>query len=103
MIKNVMIDAVKYNIEVTDGIIVSDGEECGADVNFSASLIRLSSKIGEGAKPAFLMHEIFHALLHERGMYEEIKNEQLMDELASGVINLIRYNPDLVDYLTNSK
>lgn len=103
MIKNVMIDAVKYCIEMTDERIIVDGKECGADVDYNLALIKLSNKVGEGAKPAFLMHEIFHALLNERGLYEESNNESLMDELASGVINLIRHNPDLVEYIIKDK
>ena len=99
MIKSVMVDSVNYEIEMTDETLLVDNQKCGADVEFHKALIRISNEIGEGAKPRALMHEIFHALLHERGLYEESDNEKLVDELAAGVINLIRANPALVEFI----
>ena len=99
MIKNVLIDAVNYRIEITGERIIVDGQECGADVDYNLALIRLSDKIGKGAEAKFLMHEIFHAVLKERSMFEESGNESLVDELAAGTINLIRENPQLIEFL----
>ena len=99
MIKGVMIDSVNYKIETTDETLLVDNQKCGAEVSFHQALIRISNEIGEGAKPRALMHEIFHALLHERGLYEESDNEKLVDELAAGVTNLIRGNSELVEFL----
>ena len=99
MIKSVMIDSVNYNVEVTDETLLVDNQKCGAEVSFHQALIRISNEIGEGAKPRALMHEIFHALLHERGLYDESDNEKLVDELAAGVTNLIRGNSELVEFL----
>ena len=99
MIKNVIIDSVNYTVEMTDDVILLDNQKCGAEVEYHKAMIRISNDIGEGAKPRFLMHEIFHALLHERGLYEESDNEKLVDELAAGVINLIRANPALVEFI----
>ncbi len=99
MLKNILIDAVNYRVEITDERIIVDGQECGADVDYNLALIRLSDKVGEGIKAKFLMHEIFHALLNERGMFEDSRNEELVDELAAGTINLIRENPKLIDFL----
>lgn len=82
MIKSVMVDAVKYRVEETDEPIINDGHQCCADVEYDAALIRIGNIVGEGAKAKILMHEIFHAILNERGMKEEMQNEKLMDELA---------------------
>ena len=34
--------------------------------------------------------------MYERGLAEETYNEQIVDTVAAGVVNLIRQNPDLV-------
>lgn len=45
------------------------------------------------------MHEIVHALLFERGMPEAAADEELVSELAAGFVNLVRANPQLVEFL----
>lgn len=99
MIKNVMVDAVNYQVEMTDETIIVDGQVCGGEVDYNSALIRVGNVMGEGAKPKVLMHEIFHALLHERGLYDESNDEKLVDELAAGTVNLIRANPALVNFI----
>ena len=47
------------------------------------------------------MHEIIHAILFERGMPEASEDEILVEELAKGVLNLIRSNPNLIELITN--
>lgn len=101
MLENIIIDTVNYRIKETNDIIVLDGQECGAMVEYSKALItiRKDESLGEGAKAKTLMHEVMHALLHERGMIEESENETLVEELAKGLINLIRWNPQLIDFI----
>lgn len=99
MIETIKIDAVNYRVEETNDTIVVDGKECGAEVNYNTALIRVGNVIGEGKKAKTLMHEVFHALLFERGLDEASEDETLVNELASGTINLIRENPALVEYI----
>ena len=103
MLKNIIIDAVNYRIKETTEIIVLNGSECGAMVEYDKALIiiRNDECLGEGAKAKTLMHEIVHAILHERGMAEESENETLVKELAAGIVNLIRWNPQLVTFITH--
>lgn len=101
MIKNVMIDAVRYAVEETKDIILVDGQACRGSVDYNKAVIKLISDkeaLGEGRRTQTLMHEVIHALLFERGC-EEWEDEELVDALASGVINLIRQNPELVDLI----
>ncbi|MBQ9486827.1 MAG: hypothetical protein IJU91_03360 [Selenomonadaceae bacterium] len=98
MIENVMIDTVNYRVTQTDETIIDGDAVCGGEVDFITSHIRLNNALGESAKIKVLMHEIFHAMLYERGM-DDFQDEKLINALASGTVNLIRDNPELVDLL----
>ena len=101
VLTNVMIDAVNYKIEPTDEVLICDGRECGATVDFNLSTIKVRNEdtVGEGKQAKLIMHEVMHALLYERGFYEEAENEELVDGLAAGLVNLIRANPKLVEFI----
>lgn len=101
MLKNVLVDAANYKIELTNEILIVDGQEAGATVEYNLGLIKIRNDkvVGEGVRAKLLMHEVMHALLHERGLVEASEDEQLVDALAAGVINLIRTNPALVDFI----
>ena len=100
----VLIDAVTYQISKTDEVIIVNCRECNADVDYNAAEIKISNrydKVGDGAITKVLMHEVVHAMLHERGLDEDAENETLVEELAKGFVNLIRQNPKLVDFVND--
>ena len=101
MVESVLIDTVRYRVEQTKETILVDGHACHGDVDYDQARIRLScdgAMLGEGRKVQTLMHEIVHALLYERGRQEH-ENEELVDALASGFVNLIRENPGLMELI----
>lgn len=97
----VLIDAVEYEIKRTDEPIIVDGQQCWASVDYVKAQIKMRNRniVGAGREPRLLMHEVVHALLHARGFYDEANNEELVEALAGGVVNLIRDNPKLVEFL----
>ena len=103
MLKNILVDAVNYRIEPTDEILILDGQEVGATVDYNLGLIKIRNNnvVGEGVRTKVIMHEAIHALLHERGFFEASNDESLVEGLAAGVVNLIRTNPALVELITN--
>ena len=101
MIKNVQVDSVNYRIEETDTPIIIEHKECGGGVFYNDALIKVGNFLKGDAKTKVLMHEIIHAILFERGMPEASEDEILVEELAKGVLNLIRSNPNLIELITN--
>lgn len=98
----ILVDAVTYQVVRTYDRLIVEGRECNAKVDYNTATIRISQdadRIGEGNRPKVLMHEVVHAILHERGLNEDAENETLVEELAKGFVNLIRQNPDLVDFI----
>ena len=102
MVESVLIDSATYRIEWTDEPIHVDGRVCRGDVDYNRARIRLSSRediLGEGQKVPVLMHEVVHAMLYERGRCKDAEDEDLVDALAAGFVNLVRQNPGLVQYI----
>jgi len=97
MVDNVMIDAVRYDVEVVDGPLVGNGQDCAGVTDFNEAKIQLRTEAAaSGGVARLLMHEVIHALMYERGLKDDTYNEQVVDAVAAGVVNLIRQNPDLV-------
>lgn len=102
-IDKVLIDTVIYKIEQTNEPITINNEICLGDVCYDTATIRLNSKY-QNRELQTLMHEVVHALIYERGLSDELRsNETLVNEMANGIINLIRNNPDLIEYIKGEK
>ena len=97
MVENVMIDAARYAVEIKDGPLVENGRDCEGVTDFNEAKIQLRKEAAlSGGAARLLMHEVIHAIMYERGLTEDTYNEQIVDTVAAGVVNLIRQNPDLV-------
>lgn len=102
MPEKILIDAVTYQVVPIEETLIVDGLECGAEVDYNAATIKISSradKVGGGAKAKILMHEIVHAILHERGLSKASEDEELVEELAKGFVSLVRQNPELINFI----
>ena len=102
MPEKILIDAVIYQVSATSEPIIVNGIECDAEVMHNSAKIIVSGRLetlGEGKKAKTLMHEVVHAILHQRGLYKASDDEELVDELAKGFVNLIRQNPKLVNFI----
>lgn len=93
---SVMIDATRYAIETTNEKIILDGRECSGDISYWGGKIRVDASTGDTVKQQILMHEIVHGIMYSRGLGDYRTDEKLVEQLASGFINLIRTNPELV-------
>lgn len=97
MVENVLIDAARYAVEIIDGPLVGNGRDCVGVTDFNEARIQLRKEAAlSGGAARLLMHEVIHAIMYERGLTEDTYNEQIVDTVAAGVVNLIRQNPDLV-------
>lgn len=98
--ESILIDGVRYTIEHTTERIIVDGKECGGECDYDKCRIRISdATIGGGRVPVTLMHEIVHAMLFERGLYEEADNEGLVEAISKGIVYLFSHNNGLESYI----
>lgn len=101
--KTIQIDSVTYDVEMSDNPLVLDGQECLGTIDYNNGLISLNSeKVGYRVLPKVLMHEIMHGIVVERGITIKGDEENIIDELAIGIINLIRQNPKLINFIKDS-
>lgn len=99
--EGIKIGAIKYSVKDVNEIEINN-EQCGGSCDYNEAIIEISSVVGNGAKAKFLIHEVLHGLLHSRGLHEINDNEDIVDELAEGLILLIQDNPTLVDFVKTS-
>jgi len=64
--------------------------------------IEVLNDLGDSAEVVTLVHEIVHGITFERGINKLINDESVeifTEEMAKGIIQLIRDNPNLVEYI----
>ena len=105
MIPNhIKIDAVMYNVIESPGPLLIKGLECTGTIDYCNNLISILETLGESQKKVTLMHEIMHGIVYERTLdLNKSDEETVVNELGKGFINVIRDNPELIDYITKKE
>jgi hypothetical protein len=67
---------------------------CG-ECNYEQARIRISPKLAGQLKRVTLWHEIIHAVLFNAGVYAPEHDEQQIDALAHGIVQVLDDNPIL--------
>lgn len=93
--EKIRIDTVDYTVEVAPETIVLNARQCKGMVDYEYHNIQIDNSLqDEQGTLQTLWHEIFHAIINERDIDIE-DEEDLVDKLALGIIQLIRDNPGL--------
>lgn len=103
MVDKVKIDQVLYSITRTAGPILVENKACCGAITYNQNEIEVLTALGKSAEVVTLVHEIVHGITYERGINTLIKDESVetfTEEMAKGIIQLIRDNPDLVNYVS---
>ena len=102
MIEKVKIDTATYDISIVSEIIILDGRQCKGSIDYNKNIIKIADFIGESQAKITLMHEIMHGMVFERGIcLEKGDEESIVDELGKAMMQVIRDNKDLIEYLGN--
>ena len=88
-----------YRVQVVPHISETDSKVQTGVIDYLASEIRLLDKEGWQARRQTLVHEVIHAILTYCGQYEANNNEEMIDALSNGLFQVLRENPELVNYL----
>ena len=92
-----------YSITRTAGPILVENKACCGAITYNQNEIEVLTALGKRAEVVTLVHEIVHGITQERGINTLIKDESVetfTEEMAKGIIQLIRDNPDLVNYVS---
>jgi hypothetical protein len=83
---------------------MTDGTGLVGEINYNKTEIRISPRLEEQSLIDTLVHESIHGMLDFMGevQKEEIKDEKTTTRITSGILMLIRDNPELFLKFTRS-
>jgi hypothetical protein len=79
-----------------------EGDDTFGDCSPGACLIRIDPRQTASQRRDTLVHELLHALCSLTGLNEKVDEEDLVLRLSPALLDLLRRNPALVRYLTES-
>ena len=94
---SVRIGSVDYKIIMTDEILLVNDLSCCGKINYNQHEIKVKNDMQDvQGMEITLLHEIFHAITNERNFtYVKNDDETITEELARGLHQLIRDNPNM--------
>lgn len=101
--KKIDLGAVIYQVEVIPQLVDAyDKKRLMGEIKHSLSRIQLDANAEVQAMATTLMHEIVHYFIMEYGQITAIapdRMEEIVTAFATGLIQLIRRNPDLIKFI----
>lgn len=86
-----------YKVTFLDHAILDDGSVYTGQIRYSAEEILVSKDQTPLGVRQTLTHEVVHAILRNIGQSEV--GEEIVDGVANGVLEVLRRNPDMVQFL----
>lgn len=77
--------------------LINNNPYQAGEVDYMQRIISIKKGMCNEAKTSYLMHEIMHSILHQLGLEELNENEQLIDQLATGILQVFKEN-DIVNW-----
>ena len=101
LLEKVLIDDVEYTVEeVSHKELQLTSEdlkgEYWGDTRYKQASFRICEGMSEDETKITLVHEIIHAILHERGFDQQNNDEAMVDGLAHAFRMLAKQNPELI-------
>lgn len=93
---SIRIGSIDYEVVKSPQALLYGGQQCYGLCDFENSQIMLD--VGVTSKQRLeqtFLHEVVHALLHSRSLKEETCNEELVDEIAWALHQLIKDNAEM--------
>ncbi len=98
----IKIGPIKYDVEWVKDLTSHDEERREVDLNghilMDKCLIKVNSDLPHQRARITLLHEVLHGILFNADWPEH--DERLISVLATGLVGVLRENPDLIAYLT---
>jgi len=92
---------IPYRITKPDRIMV-DGQNGDGAVTYNIALIEIVDGMPIEVERPVVLHEVLHAMFKGQGQNDYRSDENLIEAIAHGMVQILRDNPALVAYLTAS-
>lgn len=87
------------SVDSIEAIPNEDGSEFLGETRCKANIIKIRNDLSPYRERQTLLHEILHAMLYVLGRYEIWDSEDDIQAMATGLLNLLRDNKELVEFL----
>lgn len=93
----IRIGSMYYEVVKSNKILVLEGKECFGIIDYNKHLIEINDNIGDiQQQEQTFLHEVVHGIIRERNLdLENSDEESIVDELATGLHQIIRDNPEM--------
>lgn len=98
---SVKVMGVTYTIEMKDRI-TTDGRNVDGEITYNSGLIEIVEGMPLAVEQRVVIHELIHAVFCAQGHNDFRMDENLVDAVANGMVQLLQDNPDLAQYLFSS-
>ena len=102
MIPAVDILGTTYTVKHCESID-ADGNELAGQIIYNSAEIEIAYGMPPDVERLTVLHELIHGVLAHTGHSKHCRNEDLVEAVSNGLVYLLRHNPALVAYLTESK
>lgn len=93
----VRIGSMDYTVKLGGNVLLKGNTQCYGHIDFDNHIIELDNTLqdAQGLEQTFL-HEVVHGIIRERSLNLETSDEEgIVDEIASGLHQVIRDNPEI--------
>jgi len=99
----VRIGSIDYTVEITGEVIIVDRKECNGEIDYNEKVIKIRNDMQcVQSQEITLLHEIVHGIVYERNFaYEKCNEETITEELARGLHQVIKDNPEMFGGVSN--
>jgi Zn-dependent peptidase ImmA (M78 family) len=98
MIKSIRIGYRTYQIKAWTDLELVTTESYG-QCDKQRGIIYVCTHLDDVVIADTLLHEVLHAVWHEYGLQDDDREERIVHTLASGLIQVMRDNPQVIRYL----
>lgn len=98
----VRIGPIEYDIDYVRDLTGDNGNELVGRAVYHKAQILIDMDQDDNVMPVTMLHEILHAILFQIGS-KHCGDEKLMEGLSTGLLALLKDNPELVAYIMGEK
>lgn len=89
----ITIGCYEYKVVETDKPLLLNNRECNGIVDYSNQTIEISNQYSQQTMEQTFWHEVIHAIIHYRNLnLKESDDENIVDEIATGIYGLMKAN-----------
>jgi hypothetical protein len=105
--ESIQVGPICYRVEHSEAAIAAYNHKyresnCIGSAVHTKPVITLGEDIGHDVKVHTLLHEVIHAVLAVYDLRDREADEHFVDVIATGLLDLLRRNPTLVQCLTEA-